>query len=479
MKINTFTLSFFILFFLSCDNIEDKALKGDLAAQLRLAYCYETGDSIGIQDIEKAKFYYELAGKQGNLSSQKWLINYYESKEDAKNVYNWYEIFAKQGHKESQHTLGDYYRYSWDPVTSDTIKAIDWYQKAANQNDTLALFKMGELLIEKNVAKGLETITKAAEYKFPEACRYLGNYYSKKKDTKNAISWYEKQAEAGDPNGYYYIGKYILSLNENPDSETIINILNLYEAAYGLFFNAGETIDALSMARSIADMYELLNKKSVTKNKYYLDIAEWRLKGNDYSAAGDIYIKAGEWIEAYKCFKSSGNTSKLNKLYNLCSVNLRNYEKTTNEWLAYHYYKLRDFSHPVNTNKMSFWVSKMNKVELTLRLSVTEYQMYSCPTLYYTNRDGEDMYFELNINMNSVKSGVHKGFFHSTEYEYFEVDLSDEQIKAFKMCLRGTNQKVVINNGNENVTRVLGEREITDLRLMMEAYEMLKITYAK
>ena len=58
------------------------------------------------------------------------------------------------------------------------------------------------------------------------------------------------------------------------------------------------------------------------------------------------------------------------------------------------------------------------------------------------------------------------------------MDLKNE-IKAFKMCLRGTNQKVVINNGNENVTRVLGEREITDLRLMMEAYEMLKITYAK
>ena len=74
-----------------------------------------------------------------------------DSINDAKNVFAWYEISANQGNREAQHHLGDFYKWGWDPVASDTLKAINWYQKAANQNDTLALFKMGELWYYKNL----------------------------------------------------------------------------------------------------------------------------------------------------------------------------------------------------------------------------------------------------------------------------------------------------------------------------------------
>ena len=172
MKLTFTSLILCCFLCLACDNIEEKAMKGNLAAQLRLAHCYETGDSIGIRDIEKAKFYYELAGKQGNLLSQKWMINYYDSINDSKNAFIWYEISANQGNKNAQHILGDYYKWGWGEISPDTIQAINWYQKAANQNDTLALFKMGELLIHTNASKGLEVITKAAELKSSDACRF-------------------------------------------------------------------------------------------------------------------------------------------------------------------------------------------------------------------------------------------------------------------------------------------------------------------
>lgn len=475
MKTQRIPLFLFICLLFSCESIEDKALKGDLNAQLRLAYCYETGDSIGICDIEKAKFYYELAGKQGNLLSQKWLIHFYDSINDAKNVFAWYEISANQGNREAQHHLGDFYKWGWDPVASDTLKAINWYQKAANQNDTLALFKMGELWYYKNEKKGLELITKAAELKLSDACHFLGNYYSTIKDTEKTMFWYKKQFEAGDPYGYYYIGNYLLSKEKEPSKETIISALNYYEIAYVYFKDEGDTAKAIAMAENVEMMYELLNK--YTDNYYLTDVAEWSLKSNDYQKAGEIYVKLHEWWEAYNCYAQWGDKEQLDKLRNLCSINLRNYDKTTNEWLAYHYYEVHNFNHHCATDQVSFGVEKTNEIDITLRVSITDNQICSNPRFYYTTRDGIVTNFDINVDMNQIKSGVEGEFFFRTRYEYFTLKLKKEQIYNFKDFIHGSNQKIVINNGKENITRILREREINNMRLMMEAYEMVGIIY--
>lgn len=477
MKKGAILLTLMIGLLYSCDSIEDKALKGDLNAQLRLAYCYETGDSIGVQDIEKARFYHELAGKQGHLFSQKWLINYYDSKDDAKNIFVWHEIAANFGAKEEQHFLGDYYKWGWQPVEADTLKAIEWYQKAANQNDTLALYKMGELWFYKNTTKGLDIITKAAELKQSDACCFLGKYYSDKNDSEKALYWYEKQFEAGDPYGYYHIAKYLLAKEKTLTQATIIKALNYYEISYSYFKSKGDTYGALSLAENVAEMYELLNKHN--NNYYLLDLAEWALKANDYQKAGKIYMEAHEWLEAYKCYYQWKDKKMLENLRRQCTINLRNYNKTVDEWWGYHYYELRNHKHYVSTNQVSLGVEKTKKINLTLRVSIIDSQMCSCPRFYYTNKNGLFTSFDVNINMDKIKSGSEQGFFSSTNYEYFDVELLDEYISDFKAFLSGTDQKIEINNGKENLRRALSDREINNMRLMMEAYEMVLISASK
>ena len=466
----------------SCENIEDKAMKGDLTAQLRLAHCYETGDSIGITDIEKAKLYYELAGNQGDLNSQKWLIKYYASKNDQKNQFKWYEISAKQGYRDSQHMLGDYYRWGWAGLTPDTLKAIDWYEKAANQNDTIALFRMGEVMIEKNYSKGLEIITKAAELKHSGACFFLGNLYSEKNDYKKAISWYEKQAEAGDPWGYSLIANLLLKKEKQPTRQTIIDALNYYEIAYVFFKSSGRS-EMIAMANLVADMYDLLNKQS--NNDFLLELAEWRMKGNDYMAAGDVYVKAKEWLKAYECYVHGNETERVNKLYQTCAVKLRKYKKSRDEWFGHETYELPNFAHLYTTNMISFGTGKNERISgareiyLELRITVTDYQICSCPEFHYTNRDGLYTSFTIDIEMNSVKSGTECGWLRNISYEYVINKLKIEEIAKFKEYLAGNNQKIKINDGQEDIIRELRVEEVNNLRKMMEAYEMLIIVLNK
>ena len=105
--------------------------------------------------------------------------------------------------------------------------------------------------------------------------------------------------------------------------------------------------------------------------------------------------------------------------------------------------------------------------------------MCSCPRFYYTNKNGLFTSFYVDINMDKIKSGSQEGFFSSTNYEYFDVEVLEEQISDFKTFLSGTDQEIEINNGNENIRRTLSDREINNMRLMMEAYEMVLIATTK
>jgi len=91
-------------------------------------------------------------------------------------------------------------------VTKDYPKAVAWFQKSANQENTDAQNNLGWMYLNglgvmQDFSKAKEWFQKAADYPYPPAQFYLGvmyeNGYGMSKDYEKAIEWYQKAADRG------------------------------------------------------------------------------------------------------------------------------------------------------------------------------------------------------------------------------------------------------------------------------------------
>ncbi|KAF9352972.1 hypothetical protein BGX26_009247 [Mortierella sp. AD094] len=57
---------------------------------------------------------------------------------------DWYQKAANQGHAIAQHNLGSMYKCG-QGVAQDHFKAVEWYQKAASQGEVVAQKDLGEM----------------------------------------------------------------------------------------------------------------------------------------------------------------------------------------------------------------------------------------------------------------------------------------------------------------------------------------------
>ena len=118
----------------------EKATKGDMEAQVRLATNYEKG--IGVpQSFPKAVAWYEKAAEQGDVKSQTKLgLCYYYRKgvvQSYEKAAYWFQKAADQDFAEAQSFLG-YCYYKGLGVAQSDSDAVLWYEKAANQGDVEA-----------------------------------------------------------------------------------------------------------------------------------------------------------------------------------------------------------------------------------------------------------------------------------------------------------------------------------------------------
>lgn len=88
--------------------LEEKAIAGDANIQNGLGLIYATGQGVK-QDLKKAKYYFELAAKQGYDEAQYMLGYMYREgngvKQDYKKAKDYYEQAAAQGHKKAKKDL--------------------------------------------------------------------------------------------------------------------------------------------------------------------------------------------------------------------------------------------------------------------------------------------------------------------------------------------------------------------------------------
>jgi len=127
------------------------------------------------------------------------------------------KALAEQNSPEAQYKLGDYYRYKHlNGVQTDSVKALHWYQKAAESGFAEAQCELAGLYCKgKFVHQNYETAfywwSKAAEQGYMMGQYNLGVSYLRGYgvpiDTAQAAYWIEEAAEQGNRYAQFDIGK--------------------------------------------------------------------------------------------------------------------------------------------------------------------------------------------------------------------------------------------------------------------------------
>lgn len=113
---------------------------------------------------------------------------------------------AEHGDAKFQYAYGVCYEKGWG-VDQDLKKALDWYNKAAKQNNGPAFNSIGNFYrmgngVTADPKQAFEWYQKGADEKDAQAMLNLGNCYyygmGTEKDEKLAIDWWKASAEAGN-----------------------------------------------------------------------------------------------------------------------------------------------------------------------------------------------------------------------------------------------------------------------------------------
>ena len=111
---------------------------------------------------------------------------------------------AEAGDDEAQIALAQRYRFGVD-VPKDSAKAVEWFQKAAEQGNVQAQFSVGYMYaagengFERNLTKAAEWYRKAAEGGHANAQANLGNMYMVgAKDLPMALYWFQQAVDQGN-----------------------------------------------------------------------------------------------------------------------------------------------------------------------------------------------------------------------------------------------------------------------------------------
>lgn len=233
----------------SIEDLQFAADRGFVPALYNLGKRYE----LLFKDKNKAIEYYTKAAEQGYTVAMHALRRLY--KDNAVESLKLLERLAIYGNVNDQCELGLEY-YHGNIIREDISKAIYWFEKAAKQEDKIAMYYLGEIYyneekykdssravywwrkaaeigqvdaqnclaasyydgdgIEKDVSKAIYWYVKAAKQGDKSAMCDLGIiYYNEKKDFPKAVYWWQKAAEDGYSDAQYYLGCYYHSLDKD------------------------------------------------------------------------------------------------------------------------------------------------------------------------------------------------------------------------------------------------------------------------
>ncbi len=124
---------------------------------------------------------------------------------DADMAVNLWQKSAAQGYTKAQNKMGNIFE-----GRKEDAKALEWYEKAAAQDDVDAQFSLAMTNARNNGMYAADTLAwmqKAAVQGHAEAQFWLAVAYENHyKDVAMALEWYQKSAAQGDTNALYNLG---------------------------------------------------------------------------------------------------------------------------------------------------------------------------------------------------------------------------------------------------------------------------------
>lgn len=152
---------------LNVEELEKKALAGDVKAQFKLGSMYDTGNGVE-RNRNNAEKWYLLAAKNGYAEAQNSLGSGYQAEKRYEEARKWYEKAVKQGHPMATNSLGLLYDLGLG-VPQSRQKGFEYYIKAASLGWAEAMWNIANMygsgqLGEKNLYKACIWSFRAKKY---------------------------------------------------------------------------------------------------------------------------------------------------------------------------------------------------------------------------------------------------------------------------------------------------------------------------
>jgi len=240
---------------------------------------------------------------------------------DSVEAVKWYQKAAEQGNDSAQFMLGKCY-YEGHGVAPDSVEAVKWYQKAAEQGNAEAQYIMGQCYhrghgVTQDYNEAVKWYKKAAEQGNADAQFGLGICYHDglgvPQDHAEGVKWFRKSAEQGSTNAQCGLG----FCYENGDG-----VAKDINEAVKLYMKAAEQGNAPAQDM-LGDCYysgQGFKRDYNEAVKWYMKAAE---QGNDYAqnSLGDCYyfgqgVKK-DYKEAVNWYRKAAEQGHADAQYNL------------------------------------------------------------------------------------------------------------------------------------------------------------------
>ena len=183
------------------------ALKNHLGAMQNMYVYYREGTS---DENKQSLFWLQKLAEAGDDEAQFDYAIDLMKKGDKEAAFNWCKKAAEQGNGYAQASLYKHY-VNGIGVEEDEDVALEWLEKAVEQEIAEALFEYGEYYADEK--EKVVYLKKAAEKNHNEAMYKLGECYCNgigvSIDKAEAYKWYRKAAEQGHTESQNMVGRYL------------------------------------------------------------------------------------------------------------------------------------------------------------------------------------------------------------------------------------------------------------------------------
>jgi len=212
--------------------LTEQAQRGDKMAQYHLANFYAGGRGVE-QDFSQAFYWFKKSAEQGLGEAQLLVgLSYFigmGTEKDRPEAVKWFEKAVEAGSADATYQMGLVYllgagrarneekglEYLRDAARLGNQDALDFFERAAEQNDTTAQLFLAQLYtygagVPQDDDKAMHLYQQAAEAGDSDAMFLLGQAYHDGnitlENSEKALFWYQKAAESGNSSAWYRLG---------------------------------------------------------------------------------------------------------------------------------------------------------------------------------------------------------------------------------------------------------------------------------